>query len=326
MKGYDKSYGKLIDKIDVEYGKFKENLMRSPPEEIFDAAQKIEHYSFITNEFNMMDIGEEHSAALFGYDNLLETMHQRYFEGKVEPTVEKLREYILDMAVEARRKNNNPDKMLRDRIAEEFKQQANHYGYSVETTDHPAAYLAISHQGETITYLSKGLDLLSIEEKTIDLSLLKLLEDVKEYVAAIEDAPFFQQTGNGKTHKLLCDYNNTVLAVKYLESANEYEFVTWQYTYNKSAVTLGHYIYDYNAAKRDFAVRAGLIDKKELFSKEEINQLHSACCFYAMEGEGIDSKDYNRLTDLIEKIDFILPPSKEDNISCENTEEMESEQ
>jgi len=77
-------------------------------------------------------------------------------------------------------------------------------------------------------------------------------------------------------YKLLCEHGNIVLAGKDM-GAHGYEFVTWQYTYDRQGVTLGHYYHnDYVGAKEDFATRSGLINEHKLFKNEELQEIYRA--------------------------------------------------
>jgi len=62
-----------------------------------------------------------------------------------------------------------------------------------------------------------------------------------------------------------------------------YQFATWQYTYDKLSVNLGHYYptwsqeYGTNAyekAKHDFALRSGLIDSPRHFSDDQLKNIY----------------------------------------------------
>jgi len=54
-----------------------------------------------------------------------------------------------------------------------------------------------------------------------------------------------------------------------MESSHGVQFATWQWTYDKDGLTLGHYYgNDYSTAKQDFAIRAGLIPAEKLFTSE----------------------------------------------------------
>ena len=75
------------------------------------------------------------------------------------------------------------------------------------------------------------------------------------------------------------EIGNTVMGAKIL-SDHRIEFATWEYDYERKGVIWGHYWNDYKAAKEDFALRSGLIDKRRIFSPEQLAILHEACLLY----------------------------------------------
>ena len=79
-----------------------------------------------------------------------------------------------------------------------------------------------------------------------------------EYMRCLESESALHAEKLGDGYTLLSEYNGIVFAAK----ANRQfgcEFVTWERTYDNKGVTVRHYIGDYQSAKQDFAVRAGLV-------------------------------------------------------------------
>lgn len=95
-----------------------------------------------------------------------------------------------------------------------------------------------------------------------------------------------------------------MLAAKYSEH-NGFEFVTWDRTYDGTAVCQGNYYSNYLAAKENFAVRAGLVDKERLFSDDELLKLNSCVDFALENSKYLDYNEEQALTILKEKIDAI---------------------
>ena len=57
-------------------------------------------------------------------------------------------------------------------------------------------------------------------------------------------------------------------------------FVTWEWDFDRQGVHAGHYFMEnYEAAKLDFAVRAGLINEQRLFSDEQLAVIRNTCEF-----------------------------------------------
>ena len=58
------------------------------------------------------------------------------------------------------------------------------------------------------------------------------------------------------------------------------KFVTWEWDFDRQGVNAGHYFMDnYEAAKMDFADRAGLVESQRLFSDEQLAVIKNACEF-----------------------------------------------
>lgn len=97
---------------------------------------------------------------------------------------------------------------------------------------------------------------------------------VHEYTTAIEAAPRLKAEGLHENFCLLSEFNGLVLAGREMEGGLGYEFATWWYTYDRTGVTQGNYHYDYDAAKLDFACRAGLVEKNRQFTDEQLVEVY----------------------------------------------------
>lgn len=104
---------------------------------------------------------------------------------------------------------------------------------------------------------------------------------VCEYTGAVAAAPRLKASGLHEDFRLLAEYNGTVLAGRKLDWSQGYQFVTWARSPDRSAVAHGHY-YDggdtYEAAKLDFACRAGLVDEHRQFTDEQLTELYRCVC------------------------------------------------
>ena len=79
-----------------------------------------------------------------------------------------------------------------------------------------------------------------------------------EYMTAMEAAPQLKASGLDGDYRILADFGGTVLAGT--PSKHGVQFVTWDWDYDRTGVVHGHYFMeDYDAAKRDFTVRSGLV-------------------------------------------------------------------
>ena len=97
-----------------------------------------------------------------------------------------------------------------------------------------------------------------------------------EYMTAMEAAPQLKASGLDGDYRILADFGGTVLA----GSPSKYgvQFVTWDWDYDRTGVVHGHYFMEnYDAAKRDFATRSGLVQKEQLFSPEQLTEIFRCC-------------------------------------------------
>ena len=101
---------------------------------------------------------------------------------------------------------------------------------------------------------------------------------VKEYMRIFERAPALKATGLDDTYKVLADFGDAVLAGRYCKTGAK--FVTWEWDFDRQGIHAGHYFMEnYEAAKKDFAVRAGLVNEQRLFSDEQLAVIKNACEF-----------------------------------------------
>ena len=90
-----------------------------------------------------------------------------------------------------------------------------------------------------------------------------------EYMTAMGRAPKLQATGLEGDYRILADFGDAVLAGH--PSERGVRFVTWEWDWDREGVHHGHYFQnDYDAAKRDFTVRGGLVQKGALFEPEQL--------------------------------------------------------
>lgn len=115
----------------------------------------------------------------------------------------------------------------------------------------------------------------------------KVVSTVAQYMAQMESAPFLNAVGLEDKYKVLADFNGVVLAG--CQTEHGVQFVTWDWSHDREGVCYGHYytgLYapgNYDAAKRDFAVRSGLIPKEQVFEKNQLVEIYR-CCTDTLQG------------------------------------------
>ena len=145
---------------------------------------------------------------------------------------------------------------------------------------------------------------------------------VKEYMRIFERAPALKAVGLEDTYKVLADFGDAVLAGQLGKKGAR--FVTWEWDFDRQGVHVGHYFMEnYEAAKKDFAVRAGLVESQRLFSDKELGVIRNACEFALADDATLTYGDETRLRSIQEQIEILLPRNQEQEQEQEQRSEME---
>ena len=136
--------------------------------------------------------------------------------------------------------------------------------------------------------------------------ILRAARYIYEYCSVYEKAAPLKAEGLLGNYRCLAEFNSTVLAAKYNEEYG-FEFVTWDRTFDSRAVCQGNYYSDYAAAKENFAVRSGLVDKDKMFSTEELEQLEKCVNFTIRHNGDLKFDDCELLKKISEKISENIP-------------------
>lgn len=212
-------------------------------------------------------------------------------------------------------------------LAELFKKKASAMGYSIreEAAEHDPQLLlsAFRNQEEICKFEKTGAmrfrrDSPFVEERK---ELHNLLLDLKERYDLYMNAKPLDCEGV-RDFRLISEFGNHLLAAKQSKD-NEIRFVTWQYDYDRSGVTLGHYYEtNYEGALKDFAVRSGLIDENQLFTEEEMAVLYQSCVFRGKHDDELTFDSERKLQDVIEKLEGNLP---QEVVTQQTVQEQEDE-
>ena len=129
---------------------------------------------------------------------------------------------------------------------------------------------------------------------------------VKEYMRIFERAPTLKVVGLDDTYKVLADFGDAVLAGQLGKKGAR--FVTWEWDFDRQGVHTGHYFMEnYEAAKQDFAVRAGLVESQRLFSDEQLAVIKNACEFALEDDATLSYAEEKQLQSVQEQIELLLP-------------------
>ena len=127
-----------------------------------------------------------------------------------------------------------------------------------------------------------------------------------EYMTAMEAAPQLKASGLDGDYRVLADFGDAVLAGHPTERG--VQFVTWEWDFDREGVHHGHYFQDdYDAAKRDFATRSGLVQKGALFEPEQLAEIYRALAFVREQNESLSFGRDRELAELMEQVSGLLP-------------------
>ena len=133
--------------------------------------------------------------------------------------------------------------------------------------------LPLCRISETGNVRYRDADIGSLEREDALHEVTQTAETVSEYMKLMDAAPLLKAQGLDETYRLLADFNGVVLAGH--SSRLGVQFVTWDWDYERTGVSHGHYMSNhYEAAKKDFAVRSGLVWKQQLFSPEHLTEIY----------------------------------------------------
>ena len=145
-------------------------------------------------------------------------------------------------------------------------------------------------------------------------TVTQVAAQVKEYMQIFDRAPTLKVVGLDDTYKVLADFGDAVLAGRSCKTGAK--FVTWEWDFDRQSVHAGHYfIENYEAAKQDFAVRAGLVESQRLFSDEQLAVIRNACAFALEDDATLSYAEEKQLQSVQEQIELLLPQEEQEQRS-----------
>jgi len=142
-------------------------------------------------------------------------------------------------------------------------------------------------------------------------TVIQAAGQVKEYMRIFERAPALKAVGLEDTYKVLADFGDAVLAGQLGKKGAR--FVTWEWDFDRQGVHAGHYFMEnYEAAKKDFAVRAGLVERQRLFSDEQLAVIRNACEFALEADATLSYAEEKQLHSVQEQIERLLPQQEQE--------------
>ena len=150
-------------------------------------------------------------------------------------------------------------------------------------------------------------------------TVTQVAAQVKEYMQIFDRAPALKAVGLDDTYKVLADFCDAVLAGQLGKKGAK--FVSWEWDFDRQGVHSGHYFMEnYEAAKQDFAARAGLVNEQRLFSDEQLAVIRNACAFALEDDATLSYAEEKQLHSVQEQIELLLPqPEQEQGFTMEQT-------
>ena len=161
----------------------------------------------------------------------------------------------------------------------------------------------ISGKG-SVLYRQENVD--SIRAQDALQTVIDTAKMTSEYMAILETASQIKASGLDGDYRVLADFGDAVLAGHHTERG--VQFVTWEWDFDRKGVQHGHYFQDdYDAAKRDFTVRGGLVPKDALFEPEQLAEIYRALAFVREQDESLSVGRDRELAELMEQVGRSLP-------------------
>ena len=150
----------------------------------------------------------------------------------------------------------------------------------------------------------------AVRESLIRGKVSDIVRTVSEYTRLMDPALYLKAAGLSEKYKLLADFNGTVLAAQ--ETRFGAQFATWDWNDARTAPSHGNYYpQNYEGAKRDFAVRSGLVDKQRLLSDEQLTEIYRCIHETLDSGYPITAQREKLLRDTAEQIEWAVPDLEE---------------
>lgn len=128
----------------------------------------------------------------------------------------------------------------------------------------------------------------------------------REYMTMMEYAPLLKAQSLNGDYRILADFNTSVLAGHPTEHG--VQFVVWDWDFDKKGVSRGGYYQEcYEAAKRDFVTRSGLLQKDALFEPEQLKEMYHALNFVREQDDSLTFGRDQELRELMEQIRRLSP-------------------
>ena len=138
-----------------------------------------------------------------------------------------------------------------------------------------------------------------------------------KYMKLLETAPPLKAESLADGYRVLAEFNGVVLAGK--ETLLGAQFATWAWGYDRKGLNNGHYYReDYQGAKEDFALRAGLVTRERVFDQEQLEGLRQAVQGFLYGKAPASYQQEFQCRRLLDQITAQLPERTQDQMQSES--------
>lgn len=169
-------------------------------------------------------------------------------------------------------------------------------------------------------------DLDTAEARDLYHKVAPFSEMVYEYTSLLKRAPLVQSDSGNHSYHLLAEYNGVILAGKEQEDYG-CRFITWRRDSSGTGFVGGNdFGNHYAAAKQDFAIRSGLIEKGRQFTDEQLTELYR-CTQDVLDGcYEITDAQREVIASAAEQIEYAVPDLKERALAADDEYRMTQQQ
>ena len=177
-------------------------------------------------------------------------------------------------------------------------------------------FLSVKYEGSPLCRVDAGGsifynqdDVNTLERESACRRVIDSAAIVQEYMALLEQAPVLHATGLNEPFRALAEFNGTVLAGR--QTDHGAKFVTWDWDFNHAGLNQGHYYEgNYSKAKRDFAVRSGLVPHERQFAPEQLMEIYQQCSYVAFSCE-LSKEQEKTIQEIQDRIQELVPDCRE---------------
>lgn len=207
---------------------------------------------------------------------------------------------------------------------EEMQRKAHHYGCTT-AYDEENQMLFIGYKGvELVAATDNGFlhykrqDLTDPEIRNVFANLLDDAKTVREYVGLYESSPPMRAVDVSE-YRQIAEYGDIVFGAMYSQRYG-FMFSSWSQSKDKTSVSNGDYSPSYLYSKEAFAIRAKMVDKEKLFTKEEAEDMFRCAAFARDNCESLTYDQDRNLMHLMEKLQSAYPHLQDDPPSFDEGE------